>query len=78
LSSPGKSARYAPKPIPKPSSQKKVAQLAKPNASVSPAMFDQSALSMHLRTMNVLEFGAAYQSANVDALNVILRKLAAL
>jgi hypothetical protein len=67
LNSLGKNAHYVRKQIQRLSSLKKAAQLAKLSVFAFPVMFVQSAWSTHLHMMNVLEFGADYQSANVVA-----------
>jgi hypothetical protein len=63
----GRSAHYALKLTQKRSFQKKADPLAKQSAYVFHAMFAQNVWSTHLHTMNALEFGADYQSANAVA-----------
>jgi hypothetical protein len=78
LNSLGKSAHCAHKPTLKLFFQKKVDQRVKQSASVFLAKFDLSVWNMPLHTMNVLEFGADYQSANVVASSVALPNTATL
>jgi hypothetical protein len=67
LNSLGKSALFVHRLTQKLSFLKRVDQLAKQSAFVSPAKFVQNVWNMRSRTMSVLEFGAAYPSANAVA-----------
>jgi hypothetical protein len=63
----GTNVRFVPRLIPKLSSQKRVAQLAKQSEYVVPAKYGLNALNTHSRMTSALVFGVAYLNVSVVA-----------